>query len=344
MRTKTKIIIFLALLLIFCISIGTFFYFSAKKKSPEYSLNLLNTAIKQHDYATFERHIDLESFYGHSFEDVIAPSLKQPSDVGANDFLASIMASVKQSFISAMIEKTQTYVESGSLDTDASLTDQALVKNFTELTDFRNTTFKSIDSVTIDGNLAYADVMIHHTTLDEDFVLKLKLKRLDDETWCVVNIDNMQEFLAAITKKKNEKLTELNKPLASKINDYIEIIDSKPELKVTTRHDLTSYAFFYSNKVAFKSDKQIVEFAGQIDIHDQDKNLVFSQKFINAGPFPKNSTQEFRFSWPLNPFIPSEKILINTPLAKLNVTTKILCVKFADNSELHLLTTMPGSK
>ena len=344
LRTKTKLLIFFALILVFSLSFGIFFYFSSQKKSPEHSLNIINTAIKQHDFATFERHVDLENFYSNAFDDVIAPSLKQPSDVGANDFLASIMASVKQSFVGAMIDKTRNYIESGSLDMESQAPDQVLVKKFTELIDFRNVEFKKVDNVIIEGNIAYADVAIHHISLDENFTLKLKLRQLEDQTWSVVNINNMQDFLGEITKKKNEKLSELNKPLINKINEYIEISNNKSELKTVNRFGLTSYAFSYTNTIDFKSDKQIAEFAGQIDVYDQDKDLIFSQKFINAGPFPVKSKQNFNFSWPLNPYVPSEKALIHTTISKLDVQAKIIYVKFTDDSELRILTAMPGSK
>jgi hypothetical protein len=63
MRTRLRFTLIAALLLILLISAGALLYFSGQKKTPEYSLNLLNNAIKQHDLATFEKHFELNTFY-----------------------------------------------------------------------------------------------------------------------------------------------------------------------------------------------------------------------------------------------------------------------------------------
>ena len=342
MRTRTKLILSVALILVVCISVGALFYFSGQKKTPEHSINLLSNAIKQNDLATFEKHFDLETFYAQSFDDVIAPTLRQPTDDGINDFLASIMATVKQSFVNSMVEQTRRYVESGSLESDNKAPEQILAKKFTELTDFRNTTFKSVRNTKIEGNIAYVDVAIHQNQVDEDFTLQVKMRKLQDETWCVVGINNIHEFLAEISKKKAEKLAVLNKPLSKKIQEQIAITSEKFEHKKNNRYG-ASYAFSYNPTVEFKQGKQVAEFIGQVDVYNKNKDRVFSQKFVNSGPFPVNTKQEFHFSWPLNPFVPSEKELINTSDSDLTVKAEIIRVNFVDGSELHLMGSMPGA-
>ena len=343
MRNRTKLTLSIAIILIICISIGILFYFSGQKKTPAHSINLINTALKQHDLATFEKHFDMETFYGTAFDDVIAPTLRQPTQDGINDFLASIMASVKQSFVNSMVEQTRKYVESGSLENDPKAPEQILARKFTELTDFRNVTFKNVKETRIEGSIAYVDILIHQKQVDEDFVLQLKMRKLQDETWCVVGINNIHEFLSEISKMKTEKLEVLNKPLTKKIQEQIAITSEKFEHQKNNRYG-ASYAFSYTPMVEFKQGKQVAEFIGQIDVYNKNKDRIFSQKFVNAGPFPINSKQEFHFNWPLNPFVPSEKELINTSDSDLTVKAAIIRVNFVDGSELHLLENMPGAK
>ena len=343
MRTRTKLTLSIALIIVVCISVGALFYFSGQKKTPEHSINLISNAIKQHDLATFEKHFDMETFYGEAFDDVIAPTLRQPTQDGINDFLASIMATVKQSFVNSMVEQTRKYVESGSLESDNKAPEQILAKKFTELTDFRNVTFKTVKETKIEGNIAYVDVLIHQNQVDEDFTLQLKMRKLQDETWCIVGITNIHEFLTEISKMKAEKLAVLNKPLSKKIQEQVAISSEKFEHQKNNRYG-ASYAFSYTPAVEFKQGKQVAEFVGQVDVYNKNKDKVFSQKFVNAGPFPVNTKQEFHFSWPLNPFVPSEKELINTSDSDLTIKAEIIRVTFTDGSELHLLENMPGAK
>ena len=169
------------------------------------------------------------------------------------------------------------------------------------------------------------------------------MRKLQDETWCVVGINNIHEFLADISKMKSEKLAVLNKPLSKKIQEQIAITSEKFEHQKNNRYG-ASYAFSYTPTVEFKQGKQVAEFIGQVDVYNKNKDRVFSQKFVNAGPFPVNSKQEFHFSWPLNPFVPSEKELINTSDSDLTIKAEIIRVTFTDGSELHLLENMPGAK
>ena len=342
MRTRTKFILSIAIILIILISVGALYYFSGQKKTPEHSINLISTAIKQHDLATFEKHFDTEAFYSQAFDDVIAPTLRQPTDDGINDFLAGIMATVKQTFVSSMVDQTKRYVESGSLENQNNGAEQILAKKFTELTDFRNSTFKSVRTTKIEGNIAYVNLLIHQNQIDEDFDLQIKMRKLQDESWSIVSINNIREFLAEASKKKTEKLAVLNKPLSKKIQEQVAISSDKFEHKQNNRYG-TSYAFSYTPTIEFKASKQVAEFTGQVEVFNKNKDKVFTQRFISAGPFPLNTKQEFHFSWSLNPFVFSEKELINTSDSDLTVKAEIIRVNFVDGSELHLLENIPGT-
>ena len=76
MRTRTKLTLSIALIIVVCISVGALFYFSGQKKTPEHSINLISNDIKQRDLATFEKHFDMETIYGEAFDDVISPTLR----------------------------------------------------------------------------------------------------------------------------------------------------------------------------------------------------------------------------------------------------------------------------
>ncbi|MEG0831768.1 MAG: hypothetical protein RSF75_05415 [Acidaminococcaceae bacterium] len=343
MRHRTKIILIIALAIIACITAGMLYQFSGMKKTPEYSLDIIKTAVKQHDLTTFEKHFDLETFYSQAFDDVIAPTLQQPNTNGISDFLAGIMSGVKQNFVSSMVEQTKRYVETGSMDSDNKVPSQVLAKKFTALTDFYASTYKTVDHAKIEGNIAYLDVTVRQNQIDQDFKMQIKMRKLSDDTWSVVQITNIQQFLASLAKAKEAKLAELNLPIAKEIKTKLAIENSKFEHQKDSRYG-ASYAFLYKPSITFKAEKQIAEFVGQLTVYNKNSEKIFVQKFIIPGPFQKGSTINYNFSWPLNPFIPSEKELINSPDGDLKLKEEILFVRFTDGSELKLLENIPGTK
>lgn len=344
MRLSTKIVLGTALIIIIAITAGAFYFFAETKNTPEHSLGLLNNAIKQHDLATFEKHMDTETFYAQAFDDVIAPTLHQSSNPeGINDFLAGIMSSVKQTFVSSMTETTKRYVETGSLDNQSNIPEQNLAKKFTELTDFRNITFKTTGNATIEGNIAYVNIALTQVQLGQDFNVQVKMRKLDDNTWRLVGITNIRTFLGELSKAKEAKLAELNKPIAADIETKIKITSNKFEHQKNSRFG-ESYNFLYSPELNFISEKQIAEFVGEIDVFDKNKDKIFTQKFVVPGPFPLKTKQEYKFSWPLNPFVPSDKVLITTADSDLTVKSKIIRVKFTDGSEIKLLENLSFNK
>lgn len=341
MRTRVKLILIIAIIVIITAVCGALFYFSGQKKSPEYSLDLINNAIKMHDYTTFSQHIDLDEFYAAAFDDVIAPTLNQQGNANMNEFLISIMDTVKNSFVRSMSEQTKSYVESGSLETTSRLPESILAKKFIELIDFRYASFKKITKTTIEGNIAYVDLLIHQTQLNEDFALQLKMRKLDDSTWAITRINNIQDFLANVAKHKNAKLEELNAPLAKQISTQALLTNEHHALNTASRSGLTSSAFTYQATAEFLTDKQINSLRGQMDVYNKNNEKIYSQKFVTNGPFPAHSKQEIKLSWPLNPYIPNNKLLIDTSDFSLKVKGTIIGITFTDGSTVELLENLP---
>ena len=66
------------------------FYFLYWTKTPEYSLNLVREAVKNHNTEQFERHVDLDSLLNKGYDDFIAYYLKtEGKDLGGFQALAA---------------------------------------------------------------------------------------------------------------------------------------------------------------------------------------------------------------------------------------------------------------
>jgi hypothetical protein len=341
MKNRWKYLI--ALLLVLIIAAGVYFFFSANnKKSPEYSLTLLQTAITSHDWAAVQKRMDMNTFYGQVFDDVIAPTMR-PTNYGfANEFFSGILQNVKTTFVSSMTEYTKEFITKDSTDKTPPLPEQAFASKFIGIINLKNATYKKCSNVKIQGDTSTADITITDKTLGKDFLIQVSMKKLPDETWQLVKVLNITDLLSNIKKAQAEKLVALNKPLSEEIASQISI--SKGDFDIKTRQSpWQSTAFIYKPLVTFKSDEQITAFIGQVQVLGKNNDALFTQKYIVTGPFPIGAKQDYSFSWTLNPFVPGEKALIEANKNDLKIKETILGVKLENGKNLQILEQMPES-
>lgn len=339
MKNRWKYLI--ALLLVLLIAAGVYFFFSANnKKSPEYSLTLLQTAINSNDWDAVEKRMDMNTFYGQVFDDVIAPTMRPTNDGFANDFFAGILQNVKTTFISSMTEYTKEFVTKDSAGKTPALPEQVFARKFIGIINLKNATYKKCSNVKIQGSTSTVDVTINDKTLSKDFLIQVSMKKLPDDTWQLVKILNVTDLLSNIKKAQAEKLVALNKPLSEEIANQIGISKGKFDIK-TRANPWQSTAFIYNPLVTFKSDTQIASFIGQVQILGKNDDPLFTQKYIVNGPFPIGAKQDYSFSWTLNPFVPGEKALIEANKNDLKLKETILGIKFIDGKNLQILEQIP---
>ncbi len=339
MKTRWKYLT--ALLLVLFIAAGVYFFFSANnKKSPGYSLAILQNSISSHDWATFQKHIDLKSFYGSVFNDIIAPTIRQPSDSFTDQFLDGIVQNIRTTFVDSMTEYTKEIVTKNSRDKKPALPEQIFARKFIGMIDFNNMTYKKFSNTKITGNTATIDITITNKTLNKDFLLQVRMRKLEDDTWQLEKIINIPEFLSALKKAQTEKLIALNKPLSDEIAKDIVISTNNFDIKTHKTMGLST-AFIYKPTIIFKSTEKIVEFIGQVQVLGKNNVALFTQKYIVHGPFPIGAKQDYSFSWTLNPFIPGDKVLIEANTSDLKIKETILSVEFENGKHLQTLEQVP---
>lgn len=342
MKTRWKYLT--AFLLVLFIAAGVYFFFSANnKKSPEYSLMLLQTSMASHDLVTFQKHIDMQTFYGNIFNDAIAPTILQPSGSFANQFLDEIVQNIRATFVDSMTAYTKELVNKNSQDQTIALPEQIFARKFISLADFSNMKYKKFSNTKIKGNIATVDITVTNKLLDKDFLLKVNMKKLEDGTWQLLKITNIPEFLSALKNAETEKLVALNKPIAHEIAKEIAISTSSFEIKTRNSNGLTT-AFIYRPTIIFKSADKITEFIGKVQVIGKNNTPLFTQKYIVHGPFPIGAKQDYAFSWTLNPFIPGDKVLIEANTDSLKLENTIISVKFENGKHLQILEQMPAKK
>ena len=60
---QTKKLKYLLLFAVIAIAAAVAWYFAYWVKTPQYSLGLIGSAVQKHDFAAFEKHVDMETLY-----------------------------------------------------------------------------------------------------------------------------------------------------------------------------------------------------------------------------------------------------------------------------------------
>lgn len=77
---QTKKLKYLLLVAAVAITALLVWYFTYWVKTPQYTLGFIGTAVQKHDFAAFEKHVDMESLYGNAYDDVVAASFGSKAD------------------------------------------------------------------------------------------------------------------------------------------------------------------------------------------------------------------------------------------------------------------------
>lgn len=186
---------------------GYYFYWT---KTPEYSLKLIQEAIKNHDLEKFKKHVDMDTLVLHVVDDVFIDSVnKVPNNKENNIFATGFLQLVKPNIINSIKEKIADYVENGSdkksisdnqkvNDKNIALTDKAIDKKL----QYSSFEFKEITYSQKDGKVATVGIKLWDKHLEESFVLDVKMRELQDGTWQVIELANLKDCLVNVEKAK----------------------------------------------------------------------------------------------------------------------------------------------
>lgn len=317
---------------------GFFLWQQRQKTTPEYSLLLLQTAIQEHNWEKVKQRVDLESFNGEIFTQVVAPSLQYSPNPYLDQLMEKVRAGIRSKFIASLNTYLQAAVTKKNQAPD--FPEQFFARNLLSTLDVQHFALKKIVKTTITGKTALVDIIIRDDYLAKDLSLTLTMEQLPDKTWQIKKPNNTQEFLTTLSLAQEKKLAVLNEPLSTQLAKHLVLEKGIFTVK-TGSSPWRSTSLIYEAKVNFISSQAIKEFIGQIRIYDKNNKLLYEQKYIEQGNFLSHTTSSYRLRWPLDPAVPEEKIIINTNPKYLTFKETILKATFTDGTSLELLTTLP---
>lgn len=352
-RNKKRNIIFLVIIAI--IAAGAFYFFYWVK-TPQYSIGIIRDSIQKHDLVKFEKHVDMQSLYSRAFDDVIAISLKEENQ--SNKLAIGLAATFKPIAITTFIDQTKRYIESGndqgSEPQVAPNDEKKLTENFKQNTGANSLEFKGIESTDKDGKIAIVNIKIFDKQLSENFILKIKMRELEDGTWCLIEIANLKEYLIERQKAIDARILELNAPIKDKINNYVKVLFDKPNFfsTVSKNSNGNKYSPTYSvtSDIIFKVPlPDVKHIGGIVEIYNQENKQIFTGDFnIQSSKFTSGFASEKTYklvrTWKLNPLITKDKAVIDYDFSKITYKISITSVEFSDGTDkLELLKELPKS-
>lgn len=324
-------------------------YFFYWLKSPQYSIGIIADAVRQHDLKTFEKHVDMDALYGKAYDDIVAVTFGQDKD--ANPIIVAIVKGIKGLAVPLLSTETRNYVRTGKMDNEpaagskapANGGDAEIVDNIKERTGFRDLRYDGVEKTEINGGGALVSIKLHDKKLSADFIVTLKMQELDDGTWRLTEIANLQEFMLLREAAVNQKLAELNKPIAAEINQKVGV--SQKLLRNTSVHYSKVISLLETElELENRAGKNIAYIAGTLELFDDNGTAFCSGSFASNAMLNAGAKKLYKFDWELNPYVSEDAQVINSDLNRIKWQATLTNVAFDDGTSLDYLTSLPGGK
>lgn len=191
-----------ALLILLLAGLGGW-YFGYYKKTPLYSLGLIQEAVASRDQKAFQKHVDLNGILSHGVDDLLVLAVRAREEQPFQQEMAQgILEAVKPAIISGLRENILAGIEKGSLFGEGNAPEDSFrAGEIARQAGLQQITFKGVSYTKQEGESAAAGLKINEPDLG-DYDLELRLKRLADGTWQVTEVANLREYLAALAEAR----------------------------------------------------------------------------------------------------------------------------------------------
>jgi hypothetical protein len=336
MKKKTGIAIILILL---ALAAGAAFYFLYFVRTPVYALNEARVALKEHDAAKFQRYVDLDSVMGNAFEDIIkAESKINNTDIFSNPFALGILHMLKPSVVELMkqeaVDKIAAKKEEEQRPADP--VPDAMKRNMQRHIPLSKLKLKDLQLSQQEGGETNADLVLHNTDLDKDFIAKLEMQKHEDGSWQIIKIKNLPELIVQFSAAEKAKLAAANKPIIERLNQSVQTSDVTLHIfqdslsKNPKAKNVLTAITSVKNLTAVTINRMYYD----VTLTDESGKDIYSYPEHFRGAIEPGQTRELNTSKSLNELLPDDKKLIGTELSKLKARIQVTYIAFDDGNVL----------
>ena len=328
--------------------IGGYMYY---KRTPAYSLKLIEESVKEHNWEKFNRHVDVKEIADSAFDDLVAASMSEDTSVdsGMKTLAAGFIQMFKPMVVNALQDGIKEFVETGTRtgskddkqNKEQAKDDQGnqAADNLLKNTRAAETKFTGIKSTETEGSIATVTLGLHDEKLSADYEIKLRMNQLDDGTWRLAKISNLKEFYKSVQEAEKKKLDQLNAPIRSEIDNAVKIGDIAGVVQQKDSYGF-SYELILSADAQINASKPLSGFSGDITVTNPSGEVTtihYNYDFNGS----TNGTQKIALSKELNPFIPGDSDMIKRRVQGYTFKASVTALKYQDGKIIELLSKLP---
>ena len=344
---QTKKLKYLLLFAVIAIAAAVAWYFAYWVKTPQYSLGLIGSAVQKHDFAAFEKHVDMETLYSSAYDDVVVASFG--NERLSSPILAALVQNIKGVAVPILIDQTRQYVNGGTMEeADPSDADSPMlqnngtdiVNNLKNKTGVNSMQYQGVEKIQKNGSVAVVTIKVFDSELDKHFLVELAMQQLADDTWQISKIDNLKTLISERDQALQNKLAELNAPVQKQIDDAVAV---SPQKIFITSAPYSGVIRLLEADIQLTNNamKELQYFTGVLELYNADNELFYSGNFASSKDLAAKQTAVYKFNWELNPFLTDDAKVMNSDFSKVTWKASLSSLSFADGSTIELLTQLP---
>ena len=181
----------LLIIIILLVTAAVGFYFGYWTNTPAYAAGEIQQAVQKKDLQLFKERVDMEKVYSSAIDDILS-ELKadgQPE----HKMAATVIRGLKKDLIRELIRRTELKFQAKEVP-DSSLMDKPL-KSITAYIGSAALSMTDVLDVEEKDGLAFANIKLHDTKLDQDFLWRVQLEKDPNNKWTAVKIVNLKEYM-----------------------------------------------------------------------------------------------------------------------------------------------------
>ena len=211
------------------------YIFNIREKTPEYSMQMIEESINNHDKSKFENYVDMDQLLNNTYDSFVDGMMDSdkvlPPDI--KDSITNFAQLLKMPMITSMKQFIMNYIETGDLDNqysdnDVNQSDESFnaVKEIFDRAGLNKIEFRQIGNIKIDDNnqdQAIAEVAVYQKDAEREFIFEAVLEKDSSKQWRIVDIKNFRDFIAMVNLSRH-----------TQIDKYLDETEA-----IITRHDKT---------------------------------------------------------------------------------------------------------
>lgn len=196
-------------------------YYHYWTRTPEYSLKQIAESIRKHDVDTFNKYVDVNTFFSRFIDDILEVATNEQSaeetDVWyelGQEISKGLVNLLKPRITEILKEQLERYIETADFP-QVSAEEEKSEISLPNLKAKYGGDFRDLQYVKKEGKIAYIGIGLYNERVEKVLTVELKFRGKEEGHWQLIELSNFFELSRELKKFEKEKLEaywERNRP------------------------------------------------------------------------------------------------------------------------------------